>query len=30
MNLTVIAVGKLNAAYYRQAAAEYEKRLGAF
>ena len=30
MNLTVIAVGRLNAAYYRQAAAEYEKRLGAF
>ena len=30
MNLTVIAVGKLNAAYHRQAAAEYEKRLGAF
>ena len=30
MNLTVMAVGWLNAAYYRQAAAEYEKRLGAF
>ena len=30
MNLTVIAVGRLNAAYYRQAAAEYEKRLSAF
>lgn len=30
LNLTVIAVGRLNAAYYKQAAAEYEKRLSAF
>lgn len=30
LNMTVIAVGKLNATYFRQAAAEYEKRLGAF
>ena len=30
LNMTVVAVGKLNAAYFRQAAAEYEKRLGAF
>lgn len=29
-SITVIALGKLNAAYYREAAAEYEKRLGAF
>ena len=30
LNLTVIAVGRLSAAYYKQAAAEYEKRLSAF
>ena len=30
LNLTVIAVGRLNAAYYKQAAAEYEKRLKAW
>lgn len=29
-NITLIAVGKLNAAYFRAAAAEYEKRLTAF
>jgi 23S rRNA (pseudouridine1915-N3)-methyltransferase len=28
--ITLIALGKLNAAYYREAAAEYAKRLGAF
>lgn len=28
--VTVIAVGKVNAAYYRQAAQEYEKRLTAY
>ena len=30
LNLTVIAVGRLNAAYYKQAAAEYEKRLSRY
>lgn len=29
-NVTLIALGKLNAAYYREAAAEYAKRLTAF
>ena len=28
--ITVIALGKLNAAYFRQAASEYQKRLSAF
>lgn len=29
-NITLIVLGKLNAPYYRDAAAEYAKRLGAF